>query len=573
MASSEWIEAFAVDELAIGEARVVRRGTTQIAVFRPRDAELFAIDNRCPHEGYPLAKGYVTDCVVTCRWHNFKFDLRDGRCTMGDEAVRVYPMRIRDGLVELDVTEPDPAIERARLLASLDDAMHARKLGQAARNIVRLLAIATPPRDIALAVAVFDARHGEFGTSHAMPLAVDVLAIAERTEGVHAVLPLMQAVDMASENQQRRPARVLAEPCDPGADPDAAGARLRALVEAEQAVEAEALLRGAIAKGWDRRVIEPWFFRLCADHFLDFGHALIYQSKIFDLLDQVGWAHADSLLPAHLFAIVSGTREDAVPEWSWFNAHLDRLAPELAALGVGTRGDVDPMPIADALLDAGRDEMMASVVDALRAGVALEVVVDALSIAAAHRILRFDVAIDRDPTVQEGWLDVTHVLTYTNALRHTLDRFRGPEVVRLVLFGCRFVHNARALDAPADRRLRVGATGGSIAALVNAIAGGDEAAAIGAVVGILATGGPTASLRAVFEDRALDDPLTRPIVVAHLVKMCAAAFDEHARSGRAEPLLALARFAASRVRERPIKRLCHEAIRFVVEGKVPRTMT
>ena len=101
-----------------------------------------------------------------------------------------------------------------------------------------------------------------------------------------AVLPLMQPMDMASENHQRLPRRPVQQPADPGDDPRAAFARLRELAEAEDAFGAEALLRGAIERGWGREVIEPWLFRLCTDHFLDFGHALIYQIKIFDLLDR-----------------------------------------------------------------------------------------------------------------------------------------------------------------------------------------------------------------------------------------------------------------------------------------------
>ncbi|MEO2091127.1 MAG: Rieske (2Fe-2S) protein, partial [Gemmataceae bacterium] len=40
--------------------------------------EIRAISNRCPHEGYPLHQGVLKQCVLTCNWHNWKFDLRDG---------------------------------------------------------------------------------------------------------------------------------------------------------------------------------------------------------------------------------------------------------------------------------------------------------------------------------------------------------------------------------------------------------------------------------------------------------------------------------------------------------------
>jgi hypothetical protein len=380
---------------------------------------------------------------------------------------------------------------------------------------------------------------------------------------------------MASESHQRRPVRVMAEPVDIATDPHAVEQRLRELVEHEDAAGAEAVLRAALQRGWDRTVIEPWLYGLCADHFLDFGHALIYQVKIFDLLQRVGWAHADTLLPAHLVGIVSGTREDTLPQWAWLSQQLDGLAPRFAAFAAGARKDVDSAALVAALLDARRDEMLATVVSTLEGGASLRTVVDALSLAAAHRILRFDAGVDADPTVQEGWLDVTHLLTYTHALRHAVQRYARPDVMRLVLFGCRFVSHAGALDAGPQRRLSIvpGRDPVELETIEHAVRQRDAAGAVTGVATWLAQNRPVDALVAAFEQLALDDPLTRPIVVTHLIKTGVAAFEEHRVTGRPEPLLAVFRLAASAVRERPVRRLAHEAIRFVVDGKVPRTLT
>ena len=40
--------------------------------------EVYAIDNACGHSGYPLDKGKLDGYVVTCRWHDAKFDVRTG---------------------------------------------------------------------------------------------------------------------------------------------------------------------------------------------------------------------------------------------------------------------------------------------------------------------------------------------------------------------------------------------------------------------------------------------------------------------------------------------------------------
>ena len=77
-----WIQAVSLNDL--GDKPVVfNHPPRQIALFTIDD-RIFAVDNRCPHEGYPLAAGNVTDdCVLTCNWHNWKFRLSDGECLLG----------------------------------------------------------------------------------------------------------------------------------------------------------------------------------------------------------------------------------------------------------------------------------------------------------------------------------------------------------------------------------------------------------------------------------------------------------------------------------------------------------
>src|SRR5258708_28552487 len=59
------------------------------------DGDVFALDNRCPHMGFPLSKGTIKDGVLTCHWHHAQFDLRSG-CTFdlwADDAT-AYEVKI-----------------------------------------------------------------------------------------------------------------------------------------------------------------------------------------------------------------------------------------------------------------------------------------------------------------------------------------------------------------------------------------------------------------------------------------------------------------------------------------------
>jgi nitrite reductase/ring-hydroxylating ferredoxin subunit len=51
-----------------------------------------AVVDRCPHMGMSLAKGRFADGVVTCPWHNSRFDFCSGRNLDWVNAVLGVPM-------------------------------------------------------------------------------------------------------------------------------------------------------------------------------------------------------------------------------------------------------------------------------------------------------------------------------------------------------------------------------------------------------------------------------------------------------------------------------------------------
>ena len=48
-----------------------------IAIFI-HNSKIYAVDNRCPHMGFPLNQGSVKDGILTCHWHHARFDLLNG---------------------------------------------------------------------------------------------------------------------------------------------------------------------------------------------------------------------------------------------------------------------------------------------------------------------------------------------------------------------------------------------------------------------------------------------------------------------------------------------------------------
>ena len=75
------------DRLAVpsGSARSFAVGRFDVALFNV-DGELYALENACPHQGGPIADGWIEGHTVTCPWHAWCFDLRSGKMTLGDFA-------------------------------------------------------------------------------------------------------------------------------------------------------------------------------------------------------------------------------------------------------------------------------------------------------------------------------------------------------------------------------------------------------------------------------------------------------------------------------------------------------
>ena len=86
--------------------------------------QVYAVDNRCPHMGFPLDRGTVKDGILTCHWHHARFDLASGGTfDLWADDVPVFPVEVRDGEVWVDVdarASDPPAHQRERLRVGLE---------------------------------------------------------------------------------------------------------------------------------------------------------------------------------------------------------------------------------------------------------------------------------------------------------------------------------------------------------------------------------------------------------------------------------------------------------------------
>src|SRR6476646_731785 len=106
-------------ELHNKDRKVVRKDGKQVLLIAAGE-RVFAIANRCPHEGYPLSEGTLgAGCLLTCNWHNWKFDLQTGEALVGRDPVRTYPVELRGEEILFDLSDPSAEVQRERALKGL----------------------------------------------------------------------------------------------------------------------------------------------------------------------------------------------------------------------------------------------------------------------------------------------------------------------------------------------------------------------------------------------------------------------------------------------------------------------
>ena len=436
-----WRRVAALADLRAAGRLAVRAEGRQIALFEVA-GRVFACDNRCPHEGYPLTEGHVAldakgACLLTCNWHNWKFDLADGRTVMGGDDLTVYPVEIRGGDVWADLSGPTAAGRADLALKGVAASVDRHEYGRMARELARLQAAGGDLLDALRQTIRHAAPRFEYGTSHAAAAAADWLAL-HREFGGDSALALTAVLEAAGHfawDVRREPLMPYARAERPFSE-----AAFLSALEAEDEESAIALARGALAAGMCWRDLEPVLARAALAHYQDFGHSLIYVYKTGQLIDRLGSEMTEPLLLMLVRSLAVATREDLIPQF--------RAYGEVLAAADGAAGRV---PTAERIRAGGLRAILTAIAGGL--GRPLDTF-DAAMAAASWQMLHFDTTYqdhtDLPLAKNVGWLSFTHALTFGNAVRALCNRTPDLWPRGLLQLGCFLGRNAGFVDAGLD---------------------------------------------------------------------------------------------------------------------------
>ena len=89
-----------------GRGLCVKIDGIDVGLFRV-DAEIHAIENRCPHAGDPLSEGDLSGAIIICPGHGWEFDVRTGFRPQDADGFPIprYAVRVLAGEIEVDVEQ------------------------------------------------------------------------------------------------------------------------------------------------------------------------------------------------------------------------------------------------------------------------------------------------------------------------------------------------------------------------------------------------------------------------------------------------------------------------------------
>ena len=453
VAQDRLVRAGSLAELREAGRLVVHLDRQVLCLFAEGD-EVYAVDNRCPHMGFPLHRGTLCDGILTCHWHHARFDISSGGTfDQWADDLRRFPVELDgdDVLVDLSPSTDPLAHQRKRLHDGLE------------RDIALVLAKAT------LALQEADgAGHGAFragidfgvarrggGWFRGLTTLSCFMNLAPRLEAQDRAAALYHGLADVAADSAGEPPHFRLDPL-PGApvEPEQLSRWFRNFVEVRDAEGAERAVVSAVRGGASPAELADMLFAAATDHrYLDGGHTLDFVNKALEALDVAGWDRAEAVLASLPAQLAGAERMEEANAWrnpidlvALLESTFTRI-PDALSTGRPQRGSWKGR---DALVDRVLDEDPGASVEALLAALAEgadEVeLASAVSFAAAVRIARF-------PTSNEfgDWDTALHTFTFANAVEQGLRRSPSPELVRGIFDAAMSIHLDRFLNVPAAR--------------------------------------------------------------------------------------------------------------------------
>lgn len=454
--STEWLRVGTLADLQRRGVKVVRGADRPIAVYA-HDGKVSAVDNRCPHLGFPLHRGTVQDGILTCHWHHARFDLCSG-CTFDlfADDVPAYEVEVRGEEVFVTAMPRggNPAEAQFRRLR---EGMEQNIGLIQAKSIIALLRGGVDYRDIARQIVLFGVRYRD-GWASGLTILTAMANLVPHLSEETAYLALYQGSRRVAADCAGMVPRRDRYPLETNTLPrETLGRWMRNWTEVRHRDGAERTLLTGIHEGLTQQELADLVFTAATERFYaDTGHTLDFCNKAFEVLDLIGWQHAPEVLPTVMGGLVAARGGEEMNAWRYPTdlvppiEEAEAALPELLARGEQARAQgkrwSGERELAAVILGEDPLASLAAIGSAAESGAEPIQLSRALCYAAAMRLARFGSANEIG-----DWITALHTFTHCNALHGAIRRSPTSGVVRGVLHGAISVYLDRFLNVPPAR--------------------------------------------------------------------------------------------------------------------------
>jgi len=449
------VRAVRLAELQETGIQVVHIGGRTIALFSHQET-IYAVENRCPHMGFPLHRGTVKDGILTCHWHHARFDIASGGTfDQWADDVLAFPVEVRGDDIWVDLAPGGDlrAHQRERLHVGLE-----RNLSLViAKAVILLLDQGDPPVAPFRIGLDFGTQYRRAGWGQGLTMLGCFLNLAPQLDPADRPRALYHGLAAVARDCDGMAPRFGVRPLPTTAT---AGPTLkrwfRRFIEVRDAEGAERCIVSASRAGLGGAELADLLFAAVTDHrYINVGHPADFTNKALEALDAVGWEReaTEAALASLARGYAEATRMEEANTWRNPVDLIALLEPAFAelptALAAG-RDHAGAWAGQDALLPIilGEDPAasVAGLLDALRGGCPPEGLAELVAYAAALRIARFHTSNEFG-----DWDTALHTFTFANAIHQGLRRAPSPELLRGVFDAAMSVYLDRFLNIPAAR--------------------------------------------------------------------------------------------------------------------------
>jgi nitrite reductase/ring-hydroxylating ferredoxin subunit len=414
-----------------------------IVVFY-HEGEVHALDNRCPHMGFPLSRGSTKDGILTCDWHHARFDIKSGGCfDLWADDVPVFAVNVIDGTIFVHTERDNKRRKdehRAYHLRRLNDAMEQNIALIIAKSVLTLDSEGVSSSDLFRKGLEFGTRYRQEGWGPGLTILTCMMNLApysRREDGPRALYHGLSAVASDCSGQPPRFAVSPLPDVKSSADVRTLKRWFRHFIEVRDADGAERCLVTAIRAGTEPHILADMLFSAATDHrYLDSGHVLDFTNKAFEALDIVGWDLAEQVLTSLVTLYAQATRMEERSSWrhpvdvvALLNDCFDKL-PAVLEKGKQSRTTWKASKATiDVLLGDNPKAIVNVLVESLQDGAKQEELAAIVAYAAALRIAQFPITNE-----YSDWDTTLHTFTFANAVQQAICRLPSSKELLRAIF-------------------------------------------------------------------------------------------------------------------------------------------